>query len=61
VSVLEVVSVSDREAEKHTDHGGGPEDEGSGLRRTVVSALIQAAAREALDLIIRVIGRGGPF
>ena len=51
----------DGESEKHNDHSTAPEDEGSGLRRTVLSALIQAAVREAIDLIIRTFGRGGPF
>jgi len=62
VSVVgqEVIIVADRETEKHADHSTTPDD-GSELRKTVVSALIQAAAREVMDHFLRMLGRGGPF
>jgi hypothetical protein len=38
-----------------------PDDGGSGLRRVVLSAAVQAVIRELLDALIRVVGRSGPL
>lgn len=47
------------EPERHDDRE--PSEDDSGFRKTVVSAVIQAVVREALDAILRMAGRGGPL
>jgi hypothetical protein len=54
-----VIPVADPDSGKHRDHE--PSEDDSGFRKTVLSAIVQAIVREALDAMLRMAGRGGPL